>query len=113
MRSHWWDPFDRNKLKGDVPIFGQQTFFNFTGDERHESRRATPADAQRRQHGAARLAGIFRQGRAVLRSSQTFRFSFDLFHGDTSFRPVDWRIRVTPAVNVNYLAVRGAGHRQR
>src|SRR4029077_650564 len=38
--------------------------------------------------------------------SQTFRFSFDLFRGDTSFRPVDWRIRVTPAVNVNYLKVR-------
>ena len=41
--------------------------------------------------------------------SETFRFSFDLFHGDTSFRPVDWRIRVTPAVNVNYLDVRELG----
>ena len=40
---------------------------------------------------------------------QTFRFSFDLFHGDTSFRPVDWRIRVTPAVNLNYFKVRELG----
>jgi hypothetical protein len=28
--SHWWDPFNRNMLKGDVPIFGQQTFLNIT-----------------------------------------------------------------------------------
>jgi hypothetical protein len=24
--SRWWDPFNRNRLKGDEPIFGQQTF---------------------------------------------------------------------------------------
>ncbi len=28
--SHWWDPFNRNRLKGDDPIFGQQTFLNIT-----------------------------------------------------------------------------------
>src|SRR5579864_2878443 len=31
VMGHWWDPFNRNKFKGDYPIFGQQTFFNFTG----------------------------------------------------------------------------------
>jgi hypothetical protein len=36
-------------------------------------------------------------------------FSFDLFHGDTSFRPVDWRIRITPAVSLNYLKVQERG----
>jgi len=29
-KSHWWDPFNRNRLKGDEPIFGQQTFLNIT-----------------------------------------------------------------------------------
>jgi len=41
--------------------------------------------------------------------TQTFRFSADLFHGDTSYRPVDWRIRVTPAVNLNYLSTQENG----
>ena len=31
--------------------------------------------------------------------------SFDLSHGDSSFKPADWRIRLTPVFDVNYLAV--------
>src|SRR5262249_24270372 len=38
-----------------------------------------------------------------------FRASFDLFRGDTSFRPVDWRVRVQPAVNANYLRTQETG----
>jgi len=26
--GHWYDPFNRNKLKGDYPIIGQQTFLS-------------------------------------------------------------------------------------
>jgi hypothetical protein len=28
VKGHWYDPFNRNKLKGDYPIFGQGTFLN-------------------------------------------------------------------------------------
>ncbi|MFZ0227265.1 MAG: carboxypeptidase-like regulatory domain-containing protein, partial [Mycobacterium sp.] len=28
--SHWYDPFNRNRLKGDKPIFGQDWFLNLT-----------------------------------------------------------------------------------
>ncbi len=31
VRGSKWDPFNRNKWKGDVPIIGQQIFLNFTG----------------------------------------------------------------------------------
>ena len=34
---------------------------------------------------------------------------FDLFHGDTSFKPVDWRIRITPELSLNYLDVQELG----
>ena len=30
VKGSQWDPFDRNRWKGDVPIFGQQTFLNIT-----------------------------------------------------------------------------------
>ena len=39
--------------------------------------------------------------------TENLAFSVDLFHGDTSFRPADWRIQFTPEINVNYLAVAG------
>ena len=106
--SHWWDPFNRNRLKGDEPIFGQQTFFNFTAtsDTTVDERRVPQAsNISSAQPGSNDYFGRGEQ----FALSETFRFSFDLFHGDTSFRPADWRIRVTPAVNVNYLDVREVG----
>jgi hypothetical protein len=41
--------------------------------------------------------------------SENLAFSADLFHGDTSFRPAGWRIKFTPELNLNYLAVQENG----
>ena len=106
--SHWWDPFNRNRLKGDEPIFGQQTFLNITAtsDTSVDERRVpSTSNISSAQPGSIDYFGRGEQ----FALSETFRFSFDLFRGDTSFRPVDWRIQVTPAVNVNYLNVRELG----
>jgi hypothetical protein len=106
--SHWWDPFNRNRLKGDEPIFGQQTFLNITAtsDTSIDERRVpSTSNISSAQPGSSDYFGRGEQ----FALNETFRFSFDLFHGDTSFRPVDWRIQVTPAVNVNYLDVREVG----
>jgi hypothetical protein len=106
--SHWWDPFNRNRLKADSPIFGQQTFLNITAtsdtgvDERRVPQTSNVSSAR------PGSSGYFGRGEQFA-LDQTFRFSFDLFRGDASFRPVDWRIEVTPAVNVNYLDVREFG----
>jgi len=108
VKGHWWDPFDRNKLKGDVPIFGQQTFFDFTGVSNTllDGRRLpTPSNVSSARPGSSDFFGKGEQ----LFLDQVFLFSFDLFHGDTSFKPVDWRIRVTPAVSLNYLDVQERG----
>ena len=111
------DPFNRNRIKGDEPIFpnywgphlfGPQVFFNFTGTSETDfdgRDLPTPTGASTARPGET---GFFGKG-GQFALSQTFRFSFDLFHGDTSFRPVDWRIRVTPVVNVNYLDVQELG----
>jgi hypothetical protein len=103
-----WDPFDKNKWKGDVPVIGQQIFFNFTGisDTFFDGRRLpVPSGVSTAQPGTP---GFFGKGEQVF-LDQLFIFSFDLFHGDAAFRPVDWRIRITPAVSMNYLAVRELG----
>jgi hypothetical protein len=107
-KSRWWDPFNRNRLKGDEPIFGQQTFLDITATaETLADERRVPAtsNVSSARPGSSDFFGKGEQ----FAPSETFRFSLDLFHGDTSFRPVDWRIRVTPAVNVNYLNVRELG----
>lgn len=31
------------------------------------------------------------------------RFSFNLSHGNASFKPADWQLRLTPVFNMNYL----------
>jgi hypothetical protein len=106
--SRWWDPFNRNRLKGDIPIFGNQTFLNITAtaDTFVDGRRVpVTSNISSAQPGSTDFFGRGEQ----LAFNETFRFSFDLFHGDASFRPVDWRIRITPAVNVNYLDVRELG----
>ncbi len=108
VKGSKWDPFNRNKLKGDVPIIGKQTFLNLTAtsDTFLDGRRLpTPTDVSSAQPGSSEFFG--KGGQFVL--DQTFAFSFDLFHGDTSFRPVDWRIRVTPVISLNYLAVQELG----
>jgi hypothetical protein len=108
VKSHWYDPFDRNKLKGDKPIIGQQTFLNLTAtsDTSLDGRcLPTPTNVSPAQPGSSAFFGRCDQ----FGLGQTFLFTADLFHGDASFRPVDWRIRVTPAVNVNDLNVQELG----
>jgi len=108
VKGSKWDPFNRNKLKGDVPIIGKQTFLNLTAtsDTFLDGRRLpTPTDVSSARPGSSDFFGKGNQ----LFLDQTFAFSFDLFHGDTSFRPVDWRIRITPVVSLNYLAVQELG----
>ena len=107
-QGHWYDPFNQNKLKGDYPIIGNQTFFAFTfvDDAFFDGRRIpTPSGLGTSNPNSADFFGRF--GQFFL--SENLAFSFDLFHGDTSFKPVDWRIKFTPEVDINYLAVQENG----
>jgi len=111
-RSRWYDPFNRNRLKGDEPIWvdrlGQQTFLNLSASSEtfFDGRRVpSPSDVSAAQAGSATFFGRGEQAFV----DQTFRFTFDLFHGDASFKPVDWRIRITPELSLNDLDVRELG----
>lgn len=106
--SHWWDPFNRNILKGDKPVIGQDIFFNFTGTSTTAldvRRLYVPSGVSAQNPGSFQFFG--KGGQAFVQ--ETVRMSFDLFKGDTSFKPVDWRIRFTPAFNVNQLWAREKG----
>jgi hypothetical protein len=101
VSGHWWDPYDQNRLKGDYPVIGQRTFFVFTGVsdsaiEGHDL--PTPSGVGTARPGSERFFG---QGGALFPVT-SIRTSFDLFRGDTAFRPIDWRVRVAPAFSLNY-----------
>jgi len=111
-KPRWYDPFNRNRFKGDEPIwpevFGQQVFFNLTASETTfvDGRKVpVPSDVSAARPGSS---DFFGRGEQFF-LDQTFRFTFDLFHGDASFKPVDWRIRITPEISLNYLSVRELG----
>jgi hypothetical protein len=103
--GHWYDPFNRNRIKGDKPLFGR-TFFSFTEQSitAFDGRRLPVTSGQ--STAGPDESGFFGKGGQFF-MAQTFRTTFDLFHGDTAaFRPVDWRIRITPVANLNYLSAR-------
>lgn len=107
IKGHWWDPFNRNKLKGDYPLFGQ-TFLNlnFVSDTLNEFRQVElPSGQDSTRAQSSNFYGRF--GQYAL--AQDFIFEVTLFHGDTSFKPVDWQIRFTPDINVNYAYVQENG----
>jgi hypothetical protein len=108
VTGHLFDPFNRNKLKGDYPIFGNQTFLNVVAasDTFVEGRRLpTPSGLGSDRPDSPMFFG--RPGQFF--TSENLMFSFDLFHGDAAFRPIDWRLKFTPEVNVNYLKAQENG----
>jgi hypothetical protein len=111
-KPHWYDPFNRNRFKGDEPVWpevlGQQIFLNLTASSEtfFDGRRVpSPSGVSAAQPGSSSFFGRGEQGFF----DQTLRFSFDLFRGDASFKPVDWRIRITPEISLNDLNVRELG----
>lgn len=102
VAGKWWDPYNQNVLKGDRPIIGQRTFFTFTAvsDSLIEGRNLpVPSGVSTERPRSEPFFG--RGGQAF--PVTVMRTSFDLFHGDTAYRPVDWRIRVQPAWSLNFI----------
>lgn len=97
-----YNPYRQNLLKGDYPIFGQHNFLVLIGESEsvaNAKRIPVPSNVSAQRPDSEEFFG--RGGQFFFK--QTFLLSVELFHGDTSFKPVDWRIRITPAFNVNYL----------
>jgi hypothetical protein len=108
--GRWWDPYNQNVLKGDYPIFGQNIFLDITGTTQafFEPRQVPTATTPFESTVNPDSKDFFgRPGQFFY--TQNFFLSFDLFQGDAAFRPVDWRIKLTPAFNVNYLGVNELG----
>ena len=108
--GHAWDPYNQNVLKGDYPIIGQHTFFNFTAtlatlvEPRKIPTATTPFESTARDF----QTDFFGQPNQVIFNQNLF-LSFDLFHGNASYKPMDWRVKLTPAFNANILSAEELG----
>jgi len=108
-RGRWWDPYHQSVLKGDYPIKGNKLFMilSAVSTSSLEQRRApTPSGVSSDEPGSAEFFGRPEQ----LAVNETLQLSFELFHGDTTFKPRDWAIKISPTFSIpNYLNARENG----
>jgi hypothetical protein len=96
------NPYRQNVLKGDYPIFRQHNFLvlNLESETFINGRRIpVPSNVSSERDNSAEFFG--RGGQIFTR--QNFSVSIELFNGDVSFKPIDWRVRFTPNFNINQL----------
>ncbi len=107
-RGSFLDPYHQNILKGDYPIFGQDIFLNFSAisDTVFEARKLpVPSGVSTFKPDRLDFFGAGEQSFIT----QNLILSFELFEGDTAFKPRDWEIRLTPVINFNYLFTHETG----
>jgi hypothetical protein len=108
-KGNWYDPYHQSKLKGDYPIIGNQTFMILSAVSSTNvelSRTPKPSDVSSARPGSAEFFGK----PEALAVNQIFQFTFEMFHGDSTFKPRDWAIKISPTFSLpNYLNARENG----
>jgi hypothetical protein len=94
------DPYNRNALKADRPFKGDWFFdVGVVSDTVFESR-VIPTGVGAQTSLNTGSNGVFGNPHQSL-LTETLVPEFDLYKGDTVFRPPDWEFRFTPAFDVN------------
>jgi len=105
VTGHIYDPYNQNILKGDFPIIGQSIFFILAASTEsfvQGSSVPTPSAVSTDQ---ANNAGFFGDaGRFFL--NENLKLSFELYKGNTAFRPRDFEIKMTTVFSMNYVDTR-------
>ncbi|HEX7956896.1 MAG TPA: carboxypeptidase-like regulatory domain-containing protein, partial [Pyrinomonadaceae bacterium] len=103
------NPYDQSILKGDYPVFGQHLFLilsatSFTAVQ--QQRTPVPSNPSSARPGSAEPFGK----PEVLALNQIFQLSFEMFSGDTTFKPRQWAVKLSPTFSVpNYVRAREQG----
>jgi len=98
-----WHPYQQSLLKGDKPILGTQDIFlnvtakNFSLFEKRKL--PTPSGVSAAQPNSSEFFG---RSESIQASNDT-SIAFDLFEGETSFKPVHWLVRVLAVYNTNWV----------
>ncbi|MEI7926942.1 MAG: hypothetical protein WCH40_00200 [Verrucomicrobiales bacterium] len=98
-----WHPYYQSVLKGDIPVIGQDIFVSLTAQhsmeiEGHEV--PIPSGVSSAQPNSSEFYG---RGDQFIINTNT-SLTFDLFKGETSFKPVEWLFRIQPVFNTNFVS---------
>lgn len=112
FRFPWYDPYNQNHLKGDLPVlkeYGKDLFFNLgmISDTLFEGRRLTTPVSQAVgiQPGVNDIYGKSTQFSFV----QNFILSLSISKGNTTFKPPEFEFKFSPVFNINHNEVQEAG----
>lgn len=104
----WYDSYNQNVLKADIPVFGKpgEDWFvelSVISDTLYETRRipVPVGSASTKRPGSNNVLGDGDQWAFV----QNVITSFSLIKGNTSFKPPDFELRVAPVFNFNHVEV--------
>ena len=102
--ERWWDPYNRNLLKGDKPLH-DDWFFSFTGisDTVYESR-TVPTPVGSSSTGSSGKLNVIGDGDQDF-INQNLLMEFVYYKGNTTFKPPDLEFRFIPVFNYNRLAL--------
>jgi hypothetical protein len=106
VRPRWYDPYNQNFLKGDVPIRNTEDWFlqlSAISDTVIEPRSFPIPVGVQTTTRAGSLDTFGDPNSTVL--SQTFILGAALIKGSTAFKPPDYEYRVALAFNANYVEV--------
>lgn len=108
----WYDPYNQNALKGDIPVFGEPgeewfTELGLISDTSFERRKIALPVGSASTSGPNRLNTLGNGYLSLLNT--TLIPSFSLIKGNTTFKPQDFELRVTPAVTFNHAEAEETG----
>lgn len=106
VKERWWDPYNQNTLKGDRPILGKDDLFfvgALTSDTVVEPRTfPTPVSIQTTEEPDQ--LDVFGESESFV-FAQTIIPSISIIQGSTAFKPPDYELRVTPAIQYNFVDI--------
>ncbi len=108
-KNRWFDPYNQSVIKGDYPIIKNDIFLILSGV-------STSTTEIRRTPVPTNVSSEDPDSNNFFGRPESFSFnhilqvSFEMFKGDTAFRPRDWAIKISPTFSVpNYLNARERG----
>jgi hypothetical protein len=101
-QERWYDPYNRNVLKADKPVMGDDWFFNLSliSDTVGEMREVpTPVGAISTNNPNGNDVFGSADQLALIQNLST---ELVVYKGNTVFKPPDWEFRLTPVVSYTY-----------
>ena len=110
--GRWYDPYNTNILKGDLPIFGSQAHPWFlelgVASDSLVEYRDLPIPVGAASTRRADSNNTFGDGRQLI-FSENLAFLFSLYQGNTTFKPQTFEFRAAPVFNVNHVRINENG----